>query len=93
MLIFGCKDIDYFNNATKKSLVLLDEPAKSTNSAEGGAIARAYLEYFIENIKSKSIIVTHNTELTKIEKNYPNMVTNWQIGYSIENLQESSKKE
>jgi len=70
------------DNADIDSLVLLDEPAKSTNSKEGGAIARAYLEYFSKHIKAKTIVVTHNFELTKIENNYPDKVENWQIGFN-----------
>lgn len=74
------------DNATKKSLILLDEPAKSTNAKEGGAIARAYCEYEIKYIKAKSIIATHNEELTKLEQIYPNNVKNYVIGnQDIEN--------
>ncbi len=75
--------IDY---ATKNSLILLDEPAKSTNAKEGGAIARAFCEYEIEKIKAKSIIATHNLELTKLENLYPSQVKNYVIGnIDIEN--------
>ena len=76
-------DLKYIiDNASPFSLVLLDEPAKSTSSLEGGAIARAYLEYFIQNIKSKCIVVTHNLELTKIQKVFPKQVFNFQIGFN-----------
>ena len=68
------------DNATSHSLVLLDEPAKSTNAAEGGAIARAYCEYLIENIKPKMILATHNLELTKMEEVLPEQVFNYVIG-------------
>ena len=68
------------NNATKNSLVLLDEPAKSTNAKEGGAIARAFCEYEIKKLKAKTIIATHNLELTKLEQNFSNNVENYVIG-------------
>ena len=66
-------------NSTNKSLILLDEPAKSTNEKEGGAIARAFVEYLVDEIKAKTIVVTHNTELTKIENNYKPRVLNYMM--------------
>ncbi len=74
------------DNATNSSFVLLDEPAKSTNAKEGGAIARAFCEYLLDNFKAKIIIATHNTELTKLEQNYPNRVYNYVIGNANEVL-------
>ncbi len=68
------------DHATKASLILLDEPAKSTNASEGGAIARAFCEYMIKNYESKMMIATHNLELTKLEKMFPNKVFNYVIG-------------
>lgn len=74
-------DLKYItDNATKASLVLLDEPAKSTSSKEGGIIAKAFLEYLIKHIKAKTIVATHNSELTKLEREYPSIVTNYTIG-------------
>ena len=64
------------NNLTPKSLLLLDEPAKSTNENEGGAIACAFLEYLVKNFKIKSIIATHNLKLTKLESYYPSKIFN-----------------
>ncbi len=67
------------DNSTNKSLILLDEPAKSTNEKEGGAIARAFVEYLVDEIKAKTIVVTHNSELTKIEANYKPRVLNYMM--------------
>ena len=80
-------DLKYIiDNATKNSLILLDEPAKSTNAKEGGAIARAFCEYEIKKIKAKSIVATHNLELTKLEDIYPDNIKNYVIGnMDIEN--------
>lgn len=66
-------------NSTEKSLILLDEPAKSTNEKEGGAIARAFVEYLVDEIKAKMIVVTHNAELTNIESNYTPRVVNYMM--------------
>ncbi len=73
------------DNATSSSLILLDEPAKSTSSNEGGAIARAFCEYVLENIKAKTIVATHNLELTKIEQNYPKSAKNFVMGNDFDN--------
>ena len=75
------KDLKYIiENATKNSLILLDEPAKSTNAKEGGAIARAFCEYEVNHIKAKTIVATHNQELTKLENFYPLNSKNYVIG-------------
>jgi DNA mismatch repair protein MutS len=68
------------DNSTNNSLVILDEPAKSTNSIEGGAIARAFCEYLAKNNKPKMLVATHNMELTKSEATYPNNFINLMVG-------------
>ncbi len=73
------------DNATENSLVLLDEPAKSTSSKEGGALARAFCEYLAEHNKPKTIIATHNWELTKLENQYPNQIHNFTTGENSTN--------
>ena len=67
-------------NMTNSSLILLDEPAKSTNEKEGGAIARAFCEYILEKYSAKTLIATHNIELTKLENKFPNKVQNYIMG-------------
>lgn len=70
------------DNITNSSFVLLDEPAKSTNATEGGAIARAFCEYLLKNYQAKILVATHNLELTKIENVFPNRAYNYVIGNS-----------
>lgn len=79
------------NNATKNSLVLLDEPLKSTNSKEASAILMAYLEYFSKNYGAKTIIATHNFEITTLEDKFPDEFINYFI--SFENSNNLDKKE
>lgn len=67
------------DNVTDSSFILLDEPAKSTNAKEGGAIARAFCEYLLKYHKAKVMVATHNFELTKMEATYPR-VQNYVIG-------------
>ncbi len=68
------------DNITNSSFILLDEPAKSTNSKEGGAISRAFCEYLLEHYDAKAIIATHNDELTKLEQSHPQNATNYVMG-------------
>ena len=68
------------DNISDSSLVLLDEPAKSTSAKEGGAIARAFLEYILENHQTKIMVATHNFELTKLENEFKNRAFNYLIG-------------
>ncbi|MBR2069570.1 MAG: hypothetical protein IJ877_07405 [Candidatus Gastranaerophilales bacterium] len=70
------------DNATDKSYILLDEPAKSTAEKEGGEIAKAFCEYILTKYKTRAMIATHNLELTKLEEKYPNTVTNYVVGGS-----------
>lgn len=74
------------DNITNTSFVLLDEPAKSTNAKEGGAIARAFCEYLLNHYDAKIILTTHNAELTKLEEQFVDKVTNYVIGNSDESL-------
>ena len=67
------------DNISDSSLVLLDEPAKSTSAKEGGAIARAFLEYILENHQTKIMVATHNFELTKLENEFKNRAFNYLI--------------
>ncbi len=68
------------DNITNSSIVMLDEPAKSTNAQEGGAIARAFCEYLLSKHSAKVILATHNCELTKLEEQFPSRALNYVIG-------------
>lgn len=60
------------NNATNKSLVLLDEIGRGTSTYDGLSIAHATSKYLLENIQCNIIFATHYFELTRLAKSYNN---------------------
>ncbi|MGN0241110.1 MAG: DNA mismatch repair protein MutS [Candidatus Weimeria sp.] len=60
-------------NATKKSLVILDEIGRGTSTFDGLSIAQAVVEYVTdkEKIGAKTLFATHYHELTSLEGRLP----------------------
>ena len=57
-------------NATNRSLVLIDEIGRGTATTDGLSIAEAILEYLLLKIKCKTIFATHFHELTELARKY-----------------------
>ena len=58
------------NNATKRSLILLDEVGRGTATFDGISIAWAITEYIHEHIQSKTLFATHYHELNDLAAKY-----------------------
>lgn len=71
---------DILKNATKNSLLILDEIGRGTSTFDGMSIARAVLEYVADKKKlgAKALFATHYHELTEIE-NEISCVKNYNI--------------
>lgn len=64
------------NNATSKSLVILDEIGRGTSTYDGISIAWAVAEFLLtaEGRRAKTLFATHYWELTKLEELIPGAV-------------------
>ena len=58
------------NNATERSLVILDEIGRGTSTFDGLSIAWSVAEFLHDKIKARTLFATHYHELTKLAQDH-----------------------
>jgi DNA mismatch repair protein MutS len=59
------------NNATKRSLIILDEVGRGTSTFDGVSIAWALTEYIYEHLKARTLFATHYHEMAELALLFP----------------------
>ncbi|KIK21377.1 hypothetical protein PISMIDRAFT_681294 [Pisolithus microcarpus 441] len=71
--------------ATPKSLVILDELGRGTSTADGMAIADAVLHHLIQDVKCKTLFITHYPLIAvDMGRRFPKEVQNAHMSYTTE---------
>ena len=66
------------NNATEKSLLILDEIGRGTSTYDGLGIAWSVMEFIAKKVRANTLFATHYHELTDLENRLPG-VKNYRI--------------
>ncbi len=74
------------NNATSKSLIILDEVGRGTSTIDGLSIAKAVVEFLHNKTKAKTLFATHFHELTSLDQKLKHLAN-----YHIKAVEENGK--
>jgi DNA mismatch repair protein MutS len=66
------------NNATRRSLILLDEIGRGTSTFDGLSIAWSVSEHLAQHVKARTLFATHYHELTQLAASQPT-VRNYRV--------------
>lgn len=58
-------------NATKDSLVILDEVGRGTSTFDGMCLAQSILEHLMTEVRCQTFFATHYHELTSLDQSFP----------------------
>jgi DNA mismatch repair protein MutS len=74
------------DQATSKSLVIMDEIGRGTSTYDGISIAWAIAEYIVSNpnMRPKTLFATHYHELQELETKYPARIKNYHMAVEEE---------
>jgi len=67
------------NNATKNSLIILDEIGRGTSTYDGVSIAWSLAEYLANDIGARTLFATHYHELLKLGDKFPDAIKNYNV--------------
>jgi DNA mismatch repair protein MutS len=66
-----CETANILNNATARSLVVLDEIGRGTSTFDGLSLAWSIVEYLHNQVGAKTLFATHYHELTELAGRFP----------------------
>lgn len=62
---------DILKQATRRSLVILDELGRGTSTHDGVAIAQAVLDYMMRDVQAMTLFITHYQSLSRMAQDWP----------------------